>query len=179
MYTACGSYSPNSVRNPHRERGSPDSTTGDNDHFRNGRSSATISLSPMSDQPHIVATCDVNVSSSAPGSLCVPEVTHGDGSLVTPDHPAHTGEELVLYAFGLGSTVPRLAAGEVSTVPAQPVVDTFTLTTEAAIPTIPSEHQSFAPLFAGLTPGFAGLYQVNFLAPAVILKSLVRTSGRT
>ena len=131
-----------------------------------GGSSATISLSPMSDQPHIVTTCDVNVSSSAPGSLCVPEVTHGDGSLVTPDHPAHTGEELVLYAFGLGSTVPGLAAGEASPVPAQPVVDTFTLTTEAAIPTIPSERQSFAPLFAGLTPGFAGLYQVNFLAPA-------------
>ena len=130
-----------------------------------GGLSATISLSPMFDQPHIATTCDVKLSSSAPGSLCVPDVTHGDGSLVTPDHPAHTGEELVLYAFGLGSTVPGLGAGEASPVPAQPVVDTSTLTTEAAIPIIPSERQSFAPLFAGLTPGFAGLYQVNFLAP--------------
>ena len=131
-----------------------------------GGSSATISLSPISDQPHIVTTCDVSVSSSAPGSLCRPVVTHADGSLVTPDHPAHTGEELVLYAFGLGSTLPGVAAGAASPTPAQPVVDTFTLTDEAAIPTIPSERQTFAPLFAGLTPGFAGLYQVNFLAPA-------------
>jgi uncharacterized protein (TIGR03437 family) len=131
-----------------------------------GGSSATISVSPMSDQPHIVITCDVNVSTSAPGSPCVPVVTHGDGSLVTPDHPAHTGEELVLYAFGLGATLPGLAAGGVSPQPAQPVIDTFILTEEAAIQSIPSERQTFAPLFAGLTPGFAGLYQVNFLAPA-------------
>ena len=131
-----------------------------------GGSSAAISLSPMTNQPHIVTTCDVNVSSSAPGSLCRPVVTHGDGSLVTPDAPAHTGEELVLYAFGLGSTLPGLAEGEASPVPAQPVTGTFTLTSEAAIQTLQSERQSFAPLFAGLTPGFAGLYQVNFLAPA-------------
>jgi uncharacterized protein (TIGR03437 family) len=132
----------------------------------NGGSSATISLSPMSDQPHVVTTCDVNVSSPAPGSPCVPVVTHGDGSLVTPDHPAHTGEELVLYAFGLGATLPGLAAGGASPAPAQPVIDTFILIEEAAIQSIPSERQTFAPLFAGLTPGFAGLYQVNFLAPA-------------
>jgi uncharacterized protein (TIGR03437 family) len=129
-------------------------------------SSASISLSPMTNQPHIVTTCDVNVSTSAPGSLCRPVVTHGDGSLVTPEHPAHTGEELVLYAFGLGSTLPGLASGDASLVPAQPVTGAFTLTSEAAIQVIQSERQSFAPLFAGLTPGFAGLYQVNFLAPA-------------
>src|SRR5579863_6702593 len=131
-----------------------------------GGSSASISLSPMTDQPHIVTTCDVNVATSAPGSLCRPVVTHGDGSLVTPEHPAHTGEELVLYAFGLGSTLPGLASGDASPVPAQPVTGAFTLTSEAAIQVIQSERQSFAPLFAGLTPGFAGLYQVNFLAPA-------------
>lgn len=45
-------------------------------------------------------------------------------------------------------------------------VHQFTLTNEAAIPSIPSERRTFAPLFARLTPGFAGLYQVNFLAPA-------------
>jgi uncharacterized protein (TIGR03437 family) len=129
-------------------------------------SSASISLSPMTNQPHIVTTCDVNVSTSAPGSLCRPVVTHGDGSLVTPERPAHTGEELVLYAFGLGSTLPGLASGDASPVPAQPVTGAFTLTSEAAIQVIQSERQSFAPLFAGLTPGFAGLYQVNFLAPA-------------
>jgi uncharacterized protein (TIGR03437 family) len=132
----------------------------------NGGSSASVSLSPMSNQAHIVTTCDVNVSPPAPGSLCRPVVAHGDGTLVTPDHPAHTGEELVLYAFGLGSTQPGLEAGEASPAPAQPVVNTFTLTNEAAIASIPSGRRTFAPLFAGLTPGFAGLYQVNFLAPA-------------
>lgn len=29
---------------------------------------------------------------------------HADGSLVTGAHPAHGGEEIVLYAFGLGGT---------------------------------------------------------------------------
>jgi uncharacterized protein (TIGR03437 family) len=131
-----------------------------------GGSSATVSLSPMSNQPHIVTTCDVNVGSPPPGSLCVPVITHADGSRVTPDHKAHTGEELVLYAFGLGATLPGLAEGNASPTPAQPVVDPFTLTSEAAIPIIATERQIFKPLFAGLTPGFAGLYQINFLAPA-------------
>lgn len=70
-----------------------------------GGSSGTISLSPVFDRVHIVTTCDVNVSSPTPGSPCRPVVAQADGSLVTPNHPAHSGEELVLYAFGLGPPV--------------------------------------------------------------------------
>jgi uncharacterized protein (TIGR03437 family) len=121
-----------------------------------GGSSASISLSPTTNQPHIVTTCDVNVSTSAPGSLCRPVVTHGDGSLVTPEHPAHSGEELVLYAFGLGSTLPGLAGGDASPVPAQPVTGTFMLSSEAAIQNSSDRAPELCSVVCGTDSGICG-----------------------
>jgi uncharacterized protein (TIGR03437 family) len=70
-----------------------------------------------------------------------------------------------LYAFGVGATGPGMAAGDAAT-SAQPAAITPSLSSEAAIATLPSERRSFAPAFAGLTVGFSGLYQINFFAPA-------------
>jgi uncharacterized protein (TIGR03437 family) len=133
--------------------------------YENGEAAVTVAIAPTTDQIHIATTCDANLTTPEPGAPCRPVIAHADGSLVTPDTPAHGGELLILYAFGLGATSPGMAAGEAAT-SAQPAAFTLMLSSEAAIAIIPSERRSFAPAFAGLVVGFAGLYQVNFFAPA-------------
>jgi uncharacterized protein (TIGR03437 family) len=133
--------------------------------YENGAPAVTIAIAPTGDQIHIATTCDANLTISVPGAPCRPIITHADGSLITSDQPAHPGELIALYAFGLGATDPGLAAGDASPSPAQPVVTRFNLSFEAAIPILPSERRSFEPVFARLTARFAGLYQINFFAP--------------
>ena len=133
--------------------------------YESGAEAVTVAIAPTPDQMHIATTCDVNLTTPEPGAPCRPVIAHADGSLVTPDMPAHAGELLIVYAFGLGATSPGMAAGEAAT-SAQPAAVTPSLSSEAAIGTLPSERRSFAPAFAGLVVGFSGLYQINFFAPA-------------
>jgi uncharacterized protein (TIGR03437 family) len=87
--------------------------------------------------------------------------THGNGPLVTSEFPASSGEIIVLYATGLGPTSPPAQPNRIPTTAAQ-------LTNRAAfhvwlngVP-VPKDHV----LYAGLTPGFAGLFQINLQVPA-------------
>ena len=81
---------------------------------------------------------------------------HGvDYSLVDASHPAKPGEFLIIYLTGMGGTSPGVPSGEAS--PAA------TVTAEA---TVTVDGQKAAVPYAGLTPGFAGLYQINFQVPA-------------
>jgi uncharacterized protein (TIGR03437 family) len=82
---------------------------------------------------------------------------HSDGSLVSSASPAKPGEYLVMYLVGLGATNPSVASGAAT--PASPLHST-TLPVTVTIGSAPS-----TVLFAGLTPGFVGLYQVNFQVP--------------
>jgi uncharacterized protein (TIGR03437 family) len=83
---------------------------------------------------------------------------HQDGSLITRMSPAVPGEYAVLYVAGMGATDNPVGTGVGS--PASPL----------AHPTLaPSLTIGGAPvpvLFAGLTPGLVGLYQINFQIPA-------------
>jgi hypothetical protein len=81
-----------------------------------------------------------------------------DGSLVSDGSPAAPGETLVLYLSGLGVTDVAVPTGAPS--PSSPlanVVDQPALTLNGAPTPI---------LFAGLTPGLVGLYQINVTLPA-------------
>ena len=53
---------------------------------------------------------------SAPGTILA---THADGSLITQSSPASPGEVVVIYAVGLGHTVPDTYLGQVATSPAE------------------------------------------------------------
>ncbi|MCL5745463.1 MAG: hypothetical protein M1541_16325 [Acidobacteria bacterium] len=93
-------------------------------------------------------------------------VAHGDGSLVSAQNPAVPGEEVVAYAVGLGQTNPPLETGKLVTAPA-PTQATFGLDfnyhpNALASKPLPDSPQ---PLFSGATPGFVGLYQINFVVP--------------
>ncbi len=82
---------------------------------------------------------------------------HADGSMVSSSNPAQPGEYLVMYLVGLGATSPSVASG--APAPSSPLAEV------AMEPTVTVGSQPSNVVFAGLTPGFVGLYQVNFQVP--------------
>jgi uncharacterized protein (TIGR03437 family) len=80
---------------------------------------------------------------------------HGlDYSLVDATHPGKPGEYLIMYLAGMGATNPSVTSGAASPA-AQATVQ----------PTVTVDGQNAAIAYAGLTPGLAGLYQINFQVP--------------
>lgn len=82
---------------------------------------------------------------------------HGDYSLVTPDSPARPGEWIVFYLVGMGATSP--AVGSNQTAPSSP------LAYATVQPAVTIDGVAATVLFAGLTPGGVGLYQINCQVP--------------
>jgi uncharacterized protein (TIGR03437 family) len=72
-------------------------------------------------------------------------------------HPAVAGEVLEIYGTGLGQTDPFVPAGDAA--PGAPPARTF-VTPQVLIGNAPAQV-----LFSGLTPGIAGVYQVNAAVP--------------
>ena len=144
----------------------------------NGVAGAPVDLMPLPDQVHLLTGCDTVVPSGsgiAPfgGSPCAPLVTHANGSLVTAGSPAQGGEEVVAYAVGLGLTTPAIPTGQAAST-ATPTSETFyldfnfrpnALATKPMQPTLSFGPAFPIPLYAGLVPGYAGLFQINFVVP--------------
>ena len=139
----------------------------------NGTDSQPFSVNVVPDHIHVVTTCD-----NARGqSTCQSIVAHADGTLVTSNSPAVLGETVVIYAWGLGSTSPRVKTGAVTPEPA-PVVAIFG--SSPSSPKGPGVRFDFSPNAAlsaasdtgtltapaYLTPEQIGLYQVNVQLPA-------------
>jgi len=83
---------------------------------------------------------------------------HADFSLVDEARPARRGELLVMYLVGLGETTPTVPSGTPS--PGNP------LGVPRVAPTVTIDGQLVEIVFAGLTPGGVGLFQINFYVPA-------------
>jgi uncharacterized protein (TIGR03437 family) len=82
-------------------------------------------------------------------------------TLMTADVPAHAGDIAILYATGLGHTSPPWASGVVA--------QSASLITSMASFQLLLNGAAIDPclvLYAGVTPGFSGLYQINFTIPA-------------
>lgn len=119
----------------------------------------------VSRQGIVSAAVTIQLSATAPaffqwnGNLAL--ATHSNGVLVSADAPAVAGETIVLYAAGLGRTSPDSVSGRVATTATalfyaaqlQILVDGIA---------VPAANI----LYAGLAPGFAGLYQINLTLPA-------------
>jgi uncharacterized protein (TIGR03437 family) len=111
----------------------------------------------------------VNITDRAPRFLLLPGnyaiMTTGAGALTgIPANPVKGGDVVVIYTIGLGPTSPAVASGVAS--PGSPL---------AVVPTTKACYGFSTPFgaapctdvgFAGLTPGFVGLYQVNTTIPA-------------
>lgn len=96
-----------------------------------------------------------NQSGSGPGVI-VNGVTN---ALLTPQNPARAGDVLVIYANGLGAVDPPVALGA-----AAPLSGPLSRTTNPVRVRIGGVAAT--PQFAGLAPGFPGLYQINVAVPA-------------
>ena len=97
-------------------------------------------------------------NSSGGGQALIERVSpDGSRSLAEPGTPARPGDVLVIYASGLGPVSGDVSVADAS--PVSPLAQTVNPVTISV-----GEVQA-AVSFAGLTPGFAGLYQVNAALP--------------
>ena len=115
----------------------------------------------------------VQLAAIAPGVYSIPfgvgyavAVNYKDGSLAAPvgaiqgfvTHPASVNDELILYATGLGPLLTPVADG----------ADSMDATRYAAsYPTVLVGGQQANVLFAGMSPQFPGVNQINFYVPQV------------
>jgi uncharacterized protein (TIGR03437 family) len=80
--------------------------------------------------------------------------------LLTADAPAHVGDTVVIYITGLGRTSPNPAVGEIPNYAANMLAIASLKVTLDGTAVDPSLIK-----YAGLTPGSAGLYQINLYVP--------------
>jgi uncharacterized protein (TIGR03437 family) len=102
----------------------------------------------------------VGIIAAAPGIASFPDTKiiaqHADFTLITSASPSKAGESIVSYVSGMGATSPVVASGILT--PNQLVPSTLQ-------PTVTVDGVTAAILYAGLTPGGIGLYQINFTVP--------------
>jgi uncharacterized protein (TIGR03437 family) len=155
----------------------------------NGQPGTPIQLNPVGDQVHALTACDVALappSAAQPnltGLPCTPLVTHSNGTPVSASSPANVGEALTAWVFGLGQTTPSATTGQPAKA-AAPTAETFYLGFNYQVNALPEKPYTGEPdvrppqpLYAGLAPGFVGLYQVNFIVPPAPPNGLPQCTG--
>jgi uncharacterized protein (TIGR03437 family) len=80
-----------------------------------------------------------------------------NNELATPANPVHRGDTLVIYLTGLGRTAPEVASGAPG--PFEP------LATVVVSPAVTLGGVELPVFYAGMTPGLAGVYQINATVP--------------
>ncbi len=105
-------------------------------------------------------TVRLGVPGSAPQILAV---ANQDGTLNSPDHPAHPGDVIVLYASGLGVTNPPSVDGMINSTP---------LPVPLVRVTVSIGGRNLQPQFVGAALGLvAGITQVNVQVPVIAYPS--------
>jgi uncharacterized protein (TIGR03437 family) len=103
----------------------------------------------------------VSIAAATPSVFLIgpnqPAAVTPDGQLVSAERPARSGGIVILYCAGLGAVTPGVATGDPA--PGGPLAVT------AAGVEVDVGGRPAAVQYAGLTPGFAGLYQLNLVLP--------------
>jgi uncharacterized protein (TIGR03437 family) len=119
--------------------------------MREGWSGPEVTISITEAAPALLVTSD------PPGYALA---SHRDFSVISPDAPAKPGEEITLWATGLGKTTPNPQPGELPLYVAE-IVSRPSLKVVVGGTVVDNSDISYA----GLAYGFAGLYQINFRIP--------------
>lgn len=82
-----------------------------------------------------------------------------------PDHPVKAGDVIVVYTIGLGQTSPAVSTGAAA--PGKPLALVNSVQACFGGDTPFDKMVCVKPDFAGLSPGFVGLYQVNVKIPVL------------
>jgi uncharacterized protein (TIGR03437 family) len=82
-----------------------------------------------------------------------------DYTLVTASSPAHPNEWVIVYLVGMGATSPAVATNQQSP-------STTPLAQASVQPTVTLDGTAVNIGYAGLSPGWIGLYQINFQVPS-------------
>ncbi len=109
----------------------------------------------------------LTVADAAPGIFTKDSSGKGQGVIFGPSsnladsaHPVKAGDIVVIYCTGLGRVSPAVPTGSPAPLsPLSNVISPASVTVGGIAAT---------PMFAGLTPSFVGLYQVNVAIPAGI-----------
>lgn len=112
-----------------------------------GQTSSQVTVTLRTTSPGIFS---INSQGNGDGAIL-----HADNTLVTPANPARAGETVVIFCTGLGATDPAVASGRAAS---------GERTTN--LPTVTFGGVNARVDFAGLAPGFVGLYQVNAVVPS-------------
>jgi uncharacterized protein (TIGR03437 family) len=121
--------------------------------------SAYSTPKPLTIAPAQPAVFTQDQSGKGSGAITVVK-TNGTQFSADPSHPASAGDTLVIYCAGLGAVTPFVATGAAA--PSSPPAKASSTVTV----TIGGQPATVA--FAGLTPTYAGLYQVNVTVPSGI-----------
>jgi len=125
----------------------------------------TLTINPL--QPGVAAYADGTNNVIA---------QHADFSYVTAASPAKPGEVIIIYLAGMGATNPAVPSG-------QGAPTSEPLARVVNMPTVTVGSQTATVEFAGLAPGFVGLYQIDLQvpvnAPAGSLPLVVSQNGVT
>jgi uncharacterized protein (TIGR03437 family) len=105
-----------------------------------------------------VAATAPGIASLAQNGLGAGAITHANGSLVSASSPATRGETVVIYLTGLGAVSPPVADG---TGPSG--LSSSNSVLAVYFGGISADVSNIS--FQGLTPGYAGLYQINVKIP--------------
>src|SRR5262249_17429868 len=134
-------------------------------------------LQPVANNAHVLTTCDLDTQQ--PADNCSRVAFHASGQRVTVDVPAKRGETITVYAYGLGPTSPAAGSGKPAPVGAE-VKQSGALRVWTSVRNQPLNANPSAPRFfdaaamtdlnptlqfAGLAPGYVGLYQLNIQVP--------------
>jgi uncharacterized protein (TIGR03437 family) len=114
----------------------------------------------------------VYVDNTAPGIYTLTQdgmgeaaILHANQTPVSDSNPAKPDETVIMFMNGLGPVTPQVADGAAA--PSSPVSNTLEAPNSDILVFL-DDGEDFTPAtvsFAGLAPGFAGLYQVNFVLP--------------
>ena len=110
-----------------------------------------------SPEPITLSAADPGVLTKSANGTGQGIIIRPDGQYAAPGTPAQVGDEVVIYAVGLGETTPQATAGQAASGSPLQRVAGVSLTIGG---------QPARVDFAGLAPGFAELYQINAAVPA-------------